>query len=239
MKPLSRWGVGIGGVTFLLGLAAQAPLRLAVDHVVSPSNGRLLAGPVEGPWHNGRTELVCNTLSGRRLNCGRYQVKLAWTGFWPGLNISATDGGQVRLRSASAGGLDLRELKLPAAVLGLIFPFAEQARMGGDLSLTGRFVPYGSAELDVRWRGEIGEFPVGEQTLKIRSAEKNQGYVMTWTPSATLPRLDGSIICDQQGHCRGEIHLQIAEDDVPFNNFLATTGENLGHSRYRYRIDAK
>jgi hypothetical protein len=244
--------LALASLALLAGLVVQWPMAQAARWLPSASGGAVLPLAAQGRWHDGTLHLACVTPGGRRLDCGRYALRLEGAGL--GLALMARQPGSGGLRlSVDAAGWRARatDWRLPAAALAAWLPVGEQLQMGGDMVITGEAQGAGKTALMVRWQGEIGEFSIGEQRLRIEGEGQHfnlrfgEPAAATTAEAATPPvRLEGAVSCQQAKpgsggvRCSGEIIAVSAGADKRLEQLLTAAGRAMGPGRYSFRIDA-
>lgn len=239
--------LSLAGIALLAGLVVQWPMAQAARWLPQASQGALLPLAAQGRWHDGMLHLACATPGGRRLDCGRYALRLERAGLGLAWVARQPGSGGLRLTVDGAGWrVRATDWRLPAAALAAALPVVEQLQMGGDMQITGQTDGAGKTALTVRWLGEIGEFSIGEQHLRIDG--EGQRFNLSFGASeAAVPaaiRLEGAVKCEpaKSGsggvRCSGEIVVVSNGADKQLDQLLTAAGRTLGPGRYAFRIDA-
>lgn len=249
--------LALAGIALLAGLAVQWPMAQAARWLPEASRGALLPLAAQGRWHDGTLHLACATPGGRRFDCGRYALRLERAGLGLAWVARQPGSGGLRLVVDGAGWrAQATGWRLPAAALAAWLPVVEQLQMGGDMQITGEAQGAGKTALTVRWQGEIGEFSIGEQRVRIEG--EGQRFNLRFGAPATATelaahevgavppavRLEGAVNCEpaKSGaggvRCSGEIIVVSSGADKRLDQLLVAAGRAMGPGRYRFRIDA-
>jgi hypothetical protein len=251
-SPAAR---GAALALFVVLLAAYlvwtAPMRQMVRLLPAVSNDAVQGVEAEGRWHDGALRLVCRLPAGRWLDCGHYSLSIA--GAVVGLRAEATQpsGGRVTGSVGVSGWqAELAGFRMPMSSLALLFPLAGQMQLGGIAWIDGRIEPPDRVALDIRWQSAIGEFPTGEQRLRVDGGGGRVGLRFVPTPGdAARPlRAEGGVQCElpaagsapgAAARCQGAIELELTQADPRLEELIAATSRRTGPGRYRMQVDAR
>lgn len=234
------------------GALWQMPLGQALRWMPAATKGALHVDFAQGVWHDGVFALGCTTPNGRTYDCGRYAllVKALAGGADDLLKFSATQpgGGSIQGQwGIRDWHLELSRARLPMAALAIALPIVEQMQLGGDVWVDGRIAGSGKVSLALRWQSEFGEFPTGEQKVRIEGAANR--YELKFLPPDPLDgparvSMQGKVDCDfvagrAGARCRGEVEVQTDRSVPKLEGFLAAVAPQVTPGRYRVRVDAQ
>lgn len=251
-RRLLLLALALAGASGLAAALLEWPMAEAARRLEPATHGALVPLAAQGRWHDGTLHLACATPGGRLLDCGRYALHLERAGWGLALVAQQPGGGGLRLVADSAGWRGrANEWRLPAAALAAWLPLVEQLQVGGEMRVSGEVQPAGKTALTVRWLGEIGEFPIGEQSARIEGSgerfDLRFGASGAPDPAAAV-RLEGGVSCRagkaanggaaRAARCSGEIIVVSSGNDKRLDQLLGVAGRPIGPGRYRFKVDA-